>query len=45
MLVEFLKSFSSDLDDLKIKSSKQILQSIILQLEKAESIQNIPQLA
>ena len=42
MKVEFLKKFSDDLDDVRIKSVKQALIRVIEQLEKSDSLINIP---
>jgi mRNA interferase RelE/StbE len=44
MKVEFLKSFSKDLDDLKVKSVKQNLLQLIELLESEDSLENISNL-
>ncbi|MDB5276817.1 MAG: hypothetical protein JWR61_1772 [Ferruginibacter sp.] len=43
MKVEFLKKFSRDLDDLKVKSVRQALIRTIELMESAESLDKIPQ--
>jgi mRNA-degrading endonuclease RelE of RelBE toxin-antitoxin system len=43
MKVEFLKKFSKDLDDLKVKSVRQALIQTIELMESAESLDKIPQ--
>lgn len=42
MTVEFLKSFSKDLDRLSSKSVKAQLMKLVLTLEQAESLHQIP---
>jgi mRNA-degrading endonuclease RelE of RelBE toxin-antitoxin system len=42
MKVEFLKKFSKDLDDLKVKSVKQSLIRIIESMESIDSLEKIP---
>ena len=44
MKVEFLKSFSKDLDSINSKSVKQSLIRVIAILEKADNLSNIPNL-
>lgn len=44
MKVEFLKSFSKDIDDLKLKSVKQNLLRLIELLESEDNLENIPNL-
>lgn len=42
MKVEFLKKFSRDLDELKLKSVKQALMRLIESMETIESLEKIP---
>ena len=42
MKVEFLKKFSKDLDELKLKSVKRSLMRLIELMETAESLENVP---
>jgi len=42
MKVEFSKKFSKDLDDVRTRSVKQALIKVIVLLENAESLDNIP---
>jgi len=42
MKVEFLKKFSKDIDDLKLKSVKQSLLRIIELMESVDSLEKIP---
>ena len=42
MKVEFLKKFSKDLDDLKLKSVKQSLLRLIELMETVENLEKIP---
>lgn len=42
MKVEFLKKFSKDIDDLKIKSVKQSLMRLIELMESVDSLEKIP---
>ncbi len=42
MKVEFLKKFSKDLDDVKIKTVRQSLIRIIELMETADSLEKIP---
>jgi mRNA-degrading endonuclease RelE of RelBE toxin-antitoxin system len=42
MKVEFLKKFSKDLDELKLKSVKQALMRLIEKIETADSLESIP---
>ena len=44
MKVEFLKSFSKDLDSVNSKSAKQSLVRLIESLEKVEDLKDIPNL-
>ena len=43
MRVEFLEMFSRDIDRIPVKSVKRSVARLILQIEAAESISNIPQ--
>ena len=42
MKVEFLKSFSKDLDSIKVKSVKQALINLIALMERVNSLEEIP---
>ena len=42
MKVEFLKKFSKDLDDLKVKTVKQALIQLIESIEAVDKLENIP---
>ncbi|MEO6707065.1 MAG: hypothetical protein ABIN04_14585 [Ginsengibacter sp.] len=42
MKVEFLKKFSKDIDDLKLKSVKQALMRVIENMETVDSLGKIP---
>ena len=42
MKVEFLKKFSKDIDDIKIKSVKQALLRLIESMEALDSLEKIP---
>jgi mRNA-degrading endonuclease RelE of RelBE toxin-antitoxin system len=42
MKVEFLKKFSKDLDELKLKSVKQALMRLIENMETADSLERVP---
>jgi mRNA interferase RelE/StbE len=42
MKVEFLKKFSKDLDDLRLKSAKEALTKVIELMESADSLDKIP---
>ena len=42
MKVEFLKKFSKDIDDIKVKSVKQVLLRLIESMEALDSIEKIP---
>lgn len=42
MKVEFLKRFSKDLDDIKVRSVKQTLIRLIEQMETTDSLDKIP---
>lgn len=42
MKVEFLKKFSKDLDDLKVKTVKQALIQLIESIETVDKLENIP---
>ena len=44
MKVEFLKKFSDDLDDVKVKPVKQSLLRLIEQLESVDSLATIPRI-
>ena len=43
MRVEFLERFSRDIDKIPVKSVKRSVARLILQIEAAESLSNIPQ--